>query len=171
MSRTIQPTLERRQHDTVRRSRAQIADSHGLIGRPYEVEELLQKLERRGDISAEHRQAGEHFSRLFRLGHLDPLRAPSWMRQAGGSSIPNAAEHTARAQRQIYDAVTACGGMNSPAGCAAWYILGVEMSIRDWATREGWNGRPLRPEVAKGILLGALSVLALHFGLEKRKSA
>jgi hypothetical protein len=31
--------------------------------------------------------------------------------------------------------------------------------------REGWSGRPLREEVAKGILLGALGVLAEHFGL------
>jgi hypothetical protein len=165
------PTLERRTHDTVRRSQRQVADSHGSIGRPYEVEGLLQKLERRGDISSEHRQAGELFARLFRRAHLDPLRASSWLRQGGGPPTPNGAHHTDHAQQKIHDAVTACGGMHSPAGCAAWFVLGVEMSIRDWALREGWNGRALNESVAKGILLGALSVLALHFGVERPKKS
>lgn len=160
---------ERMQHGRVERSRETVADAAGGIGRPYEVERLLQKLERRGDISPEHRQAGELFSRLFRRAHLDPLRSPSWLRQGGGRDTSDGGHHTERAQQKIHDAVTACGGMHSPAGCAAWFILGVEMSIRDWALREGWNGRSLNEAVAKGILLGALSVLALHFGLERRK--
>jgi len=171
VTQPTQPTIERRQHDTVRRSRTQVVDSHGNIGRPYQVEALLAKLERRGDISSEHRQAGEMFARLFRIAQLDPLRAPSWLRQAGGTAVPSSGHHTERAKTQIYEAVTACGGMGSPCGCAAWFVLGLELSIRDWALREGWNGRSLNESVAKGILLGSLSVLALHFGVEKRKNA
>jgi len=160
---------ERSQHGRVKRARETVADASGGIGRPYEVESLLNKLERRGDISPEHRQAGELFARLFRRAHLDPLRSPSWLRQGGGTPAPDGADHTERAQQKIHDAVIACGGMHSPAGCASWFVLGVEMSIREWALREGWNGRSLNEHVAKGILLGALSVLALHFGLEPRK--
>lgn len=162
---------ERLTHGRVTRARETVADSHGNIGRPYQVESLLQKLESRGDISPEHRAAGEQFARLFRIAQLDPLRAPSWLRQAGGTAIADGGHHTERAKTQIYDAVTACGGIHSPAGCAAWFILGLELSVRDWALREGWNGRSLNESVAKGILLGALSVLALHFGVERRKSA
>jgi len=39
------------------------------------------------------------------------------------------------------------------------------LSMREWAMREGWGGRPLREEVAKGTLVGALGVLAKHFGV------
>ena len=162
---------ERLTHGRVKRARETVQDSAGGIGQPFEAESLLQKLERRGDISPEHRQAGEIFARLFRIAQFDPLRSPSWLRQGGGTAVPNGGHHTERAQQKIYDAVTACGGMHSPAGCAAWFVLGVELSIRDWALREGWNGRQLNESVAKGILLGALSVLALHFGVERRKSA
>ena len=162
---------ERLTHGRVKRARETVQDARGGIGRPYEVEGLLQKLERRGDISPEHRQAGELFARLFRSAQLDPLRAPSWLRQGGAPDTSDGGHHTERAKQKIYDAITACGGMHSPAGCAAWFVLGVELSIRDWALREGWNGRQLNESVAKGILLGALSVLALHFGLERRKNA
>jgi len=67
----------------------------------------------------------------------------------------------AHAVRAALDAV---GGIGSPAGSALWFVVGLQMSIRDWAQREGWNHRRLDRDEAKGYLVAALGVLARHYG-------
>jgi len=157
------PSPERRQHDRVVRAAETVVDAADGIGLPWRVEGLLARLERHGHIGARERQAGEEFGRLFQLAHLDPLRAASLMREGGGNSTgPHGSE---RARQRIIAAVDALGGHGSPCATAAWFILGCELSMREWALREGWGGRPLREEVAKGQLIGALGVLAKHFGV------
>ena len=37
---------------------------------------------------------------------------------------------------------------------------GLQRSVRKWAIRQGWGGRPVRQEQAQGILIAALGVLA-----------
>jgi hypothetical protein len=46
-----------------------------------------------------------------------------------------------------------------------------ERSLREWAIRQGWGGRPVRQEQAQGILLAALGMLAAHFGYCEVKHA
>jgi hypothetical protein len=41
------------------------------------------------------------------------------------------------------------------------------MSIRDWSMRDGWNGKRVEKNEAKGILLAALGMLARHYGYER----
>jgi hypothetical protein len=31
----------------------------------------------------------------------------------------------------------AIGGLGSPGGSIAWYVVGIEVSIRDWALHQG----------------------------------
>ena len=160
---TLAPTPYRRQHDRITQAAEQIADAHGTIGVPWLAEGLLGRLERRGAISAAQARAGEEFHRLFRLAALDPLRAADMLRgdrasRADGNGIE-------RARRRIDEALHALGGQSSPCGSCAWFVLGCELSLAGWARREGWQGRPLREEVAKGILTGALGVLTRHFGM------
>jgi len=156
-------TAERLAHDRITRDAATVADSSGGIGLPWRVESLLARLERHGDIGYRERLAGEEFGRSFQIAHLDPLRAASLLRgDAGGAALGHGSE---RARRRIIDALDALGGHGSPCGSCAWHVLGTELSLRAWATREGWGGRPLRPEVAKGTLLGTLGVLVKHFGI------
>ena len=50
--------------------------------------------------------------------------------------------------------------LNSPAGSCVWYVVGLQVSIREWATRRGWGGRSVRHEPAQGILGAA------HYGYE-----
>ena len=57
-------------------------------------------------------------------------------------------------------ALDALGGLGSPAGSCVWHVLGLQRSIREWAMRQGWGGRPVRVEQAQGILIAALGVLA-----------
>jgi len=163
---TTAPTPERRQHDRVTRDSETLADIDGAIGLPFRVETLLGRLERHGDITARQRHAGEEFGRLFRIAHLDPLKAAD-MRADRGSpeGLPTSAHGSDRARRRVLAAIDALGGHGSPCGSAAWFILGCELSVNAWAVREGWGGKPLRPEVAKGTLIGTLGVLAKHFGI------
>jgi hypothetical protein len=50
-------------------------------------------------------------------------------------------------------------------------VFGLRRSVRDWAIRQGWGGRPVRQEQAQGILVAALGVLAAHFGYVAAKRA
>ena len=155
--------LERLQHGRVERSAETMPDASGGIGRPYIAEGLLGMLERRGQISRAQRLAGEEFGEWFRIAQLDPLRAADMgQRIPSGRAASGVAIEYAR--RRVNAALDACGGIGSPCGCAAWYILGLELSIAEFARREGWSGRPMRHETAKHLFFGALSVLAAHYG-------
>ena len=64
------------------------------------------------------------------------------------------------------------GGLSSPADSCVWHVVGLQRSVREWAIRQGWGGRPVRQEQAQGILVAALGMLAAHFeyGAAKRAS-
>jgi hypothetical protein len=50
---------------------------------------------------------------------------------------------------------------------ASGNVVGLQHSIREWAMRQGWGGRPVRVEQAQGILVAALGVLAGYYGYGK----
>jgi hypothetical protein len=50
-------------------------------------------------------------------------------------------------------------------------VLGCGRSVREWALRQGWGGRPVRQEQAQGMLVAALGLLAAHYGLVARPAA
>jgi hypothetical protein len=159
----LMPSTERLQHGRIG-SVGQILDAGGLIGSPFRAESMLERMERHHDIGAAERNAGEMFQDLFRLAHLDPLKSADLMREVRVAG-PHGGNGIERARDRINDAVQALGGHNSPCGSCAWFVLGNEITIAEWARREGWGGHPLRPETAKGLLIGALGVLVKHFGL------
>jgi len=156
------PSAERRQHDRITRAVETVPDADGGIGLPWKVETLLGRLNRHGDIGDRERMAGEEFARLFQLAHLDPLRAADVLRddRTGSAAATHGSE---RARRRVLGAIDALGGISSPCGGCAWFVLGCEMSLRQWSLREGWANKPIREQVAKGILVGALGMLAEHF--------
>ena len=60
--------------------------------------------------------------------------------------------------------------LNALAGGGVWHVvLGLQRSVREWAMRQGWSGRPVRVEQAQGILIAALGTLAGHYGYEKKR--
>jgi hypothetical protein len=71
---------------------------------------------------------------------------------------------SAWARKRLGEALDAVGGIGSPGGCAVWHVAGLGQSVREWSAQEGWNGRTLNQYEAKGILVSALGVLAVHYG-------
>jgi len=59
-----------------------------------------------------------------------------------------------------HDALEALSGISSAAGSCVWHVVGLQRSVREWAIRQGWGGRPVRQEQAQGILVAALGMLA-----------
>jgi hypothetical protein len=37
-----------------------------------------------------------------------------------------------------------------------WHVVGLQRSIREWAKRQGWSGRPVRIQQAQVILVAGL---------------
>lgn len=163
----IVPPLERWNRGEVERpSQHAIADSDGRPGAPFRAVSTLAQMEGRGSITAHMKQAGEQFHGDFILAGLEPLRAADMARvPITGVGPMTIASRQLSARQRIWEAVVALGGIASPAGCCAWHVLGRETLIKDWAMREGWCGRPIGEKTAAGILIGALGVLILHYGL------
>jgi hypothetical protein len=53
---------------------------------------------------------------------------------------------------------------SSPAGSCVWHVVGLQRSVREGARRQGWGGRPVEQKEARGNLVAALGMLAVHFG-------
>jgi Family of unknown function (DUF6511) len=115
--------------------------------------------------------AGQDFQAAFIIAQLDPLRALPMLRVPGTGREPDLSERQLHARRQVHQAMAALGGISSPAGSCVWHVVGLQRSVREWAMRQGWGGRPVRQEQAQGILVAALGVLAGHFGYDEAKRA
>jgi hypothetical protein len=104
---------------------------------------------RKGTITAAMRQAGDDFHALFLRAALEPLRAADLHRlPRSGAQVPTENVDQMDAHRRVWRALEAVGGIASPAGSCVWHILGCDWTIKDWALRQGWGGRPLSQEQA-----------------------
>ena len=121
-------------------------------------------------ITQEMYDAGTMFRMLFRSARLGALGASSLARMPGKTTRGMSSDHM-QAGIKIAEAIDALGGYDSAAGCCAWHVLGCESSVREWAMRQGWGGRPVPPPQAQGVLVATLGVLAAHFGLLARPRA
>ncbi|WP_198368502.1 DUF6456 domain-containing protein [Roseomonas rosulenta] len=119
-------------------------------------------------ITQEMHDAGAVFRRQFRVAALDQLRAMPLLRLPGGSG-DRLTERRAKARAEVADAVTALGGFDSAAGSIVWHVVGLEHSVREWAQRQGWGGRSVGHAQAQGMLVAALGVLAVVYGLAPRQ--
>ena len=139
-------------------------DPDGRIVYHHRTVDTLGKMLGAGTIDQVMHDAGRDFQAAFILAQLDPLRALSVLRVPGAGREPDLNERQLRARRRVKDALQALGGHGSPTGSWAWHVLGCQRSIREWAMRQGWRGRPLHVQQAQGIALAALDLLARHFG-------
>jgi hypothetical protein len=114
--------------------------------------------------------AGRAFQRDFQFAGLDPIRARLMMLPVGREAT-DLTEAQLDARRRVHKALRALGGIGGPAGSCLWHGVGLQRSIREWALRQGWGGRPVRQEQAQGILVAALGMLAAHLGYDEARRA
>ena len=123
-----------------------------------------------GTITPQMHEAGCIFRTLFRSAAIDSMSTSELIRLPGSSAGPMS-NRQIDARRRVLAALDALGGHDSPAGSCAWFVVGLEMSVREWAARRGWSGRPVPQPIAGGMLVAALGILAMHFGLMPRSQA
>jgi len=120
-----------------------------------------------GTITPEMHEAGAMFRTQFRAAALDGIRTTQLLRIPGGTG-DTMTERQVSARQRVLSAMDVLGGLHSPGGSAVWHVLGLECSIREWGSQQGWQGRPIAPSQAQGMFTAALAVLATHYGLVPR---
>lgn len=156
----IVPTPERWNRGDVEALPHAIQDEAGRPARPYRRVDTLALMMRKGTISAAMRQAGDDFHALFVRAALEPLRAADLMRMPHGQQPRDLGDTQMEARRRVVRTLERLGGIASPAGSCLWHVVGCEWSVKEWALREGWGGRPISQEQAAGVLVAALGALA-----------
>ena len=134
----------------------------------YRTVDTLALMLRNGSITGAMHDAGQQFSQDFARAFGSGIASPKLDGLPGGTAPGQMmVERNAGAARAVRDALEAVRGNSSPAGSALWYVAGLQMSIRDWSLRDGWNGKRVEKNEAKGILVAALGVLARYYGYER----
>ena len=145
-------------------------DPDGRIVVHHRTVDTLGKMLRSGTITHEMHDAAKDFQAAFIVANLDPIRALPILRVPGTAREPELNERQLDARRRVHEALQALGGISSPAGSCVWHVVGLQKSVREWAMRQGWRGRPVRQEQAQGILVAALGMLAADNGRSNAKS-
>jgi hypothetical protein len=167
MSARIKPHKVRgRQLEEVREK-----DPDGRIVVHHRTVDTLGKMLRAGTITPEMHDAAKDLEAAFIVANLDPLRALPILRVPGTGRDPDLNDRQLHARRRVHKALEALGGISSPAGSCVWHVVGLQRSVREWAIRQGWGGRPVRQEQAQGILVAALGMLVAHFGYGEARRA
>jgi hypothetical protein len=85
--------------------------------------------------------------------------------------VPELNVRQLHARDRVLKALESLGGISSPAGSCVWHVVGLQRSVRKWAIRQGWRGRPIDQKQAQGISIAALGMLAQHFGHREARRA
>lgn len=131
-----------------------------------------------GVITSAMYAAARDFQAAFTIACFDNMPKVNLMLMArpapGKHRVADLSDAQVAARERVARTLDALGGHGSPAGSCVWYVVGMQTSMREWATRRGWGGRPVRQESAQGILVAALGVLTKHYGIRdtgQRRSA
>ena len=136
-------------------------------GRPvvhHRTVDTLGIMLRAGTITKDMHDAARDFQAQFTVARFDVIRCMPLVRLPGAGGPGDLTDAQVDARRRVGKALDALCGLGSPAGSCVWHIVGLQCSIRQWAMRQGWSGRPIGEKQAQGILIAALGVLAGHYG-------
>jgi hypothetical protein len=139
-------------------------DPDGRIVYHHRTVDTLAKMLRAGTIDQAMHNAATDFQAAFIIAQLDPLRALPVLRVPGTGREPQLNERQLYARRRVHEALQTLGGLSSPAGSCVWHVVELQRSVREWARRQGWGGRPVDHKAAGGILIAGLGTLAAHLG-------
>ncbi len=140
-------------------------------GRPvvhHRTVDTLGIMLRAGTISKDMHDAAHDFQAQFTIARFDVIRCMPLLRLPGGSGPGDITDAQVDARRRVGEALDALGGLGTPAGSCVWHVVGLQRSVREWAMRQGWGGRPINEKHAQGILIAALGMLAPHYGYGPR---
>ncbi len=140
-------------------------------GRPvvhHRTVDTLGIMLRAGTITKPMHDAARDFQAQFTIARFDAIRCMPLLRLPGGGGPGDFTDAQVDARRRVGSALDALGGLGSPAGGCVWHVVGLQHSIREWAMRQGWGGRPIGEKPAQGILVAALGVLARWYGYGER---
>ncbi len=118
---------------------------------------------RAGTITKDMHDAARDFQAQFTIACFDVVRCMPLFRLPGGGP-GDLTEAQVDARLRVGKALDALGGLGSPAGSCVWHVVGLQRSLREWAMRQGWGGRPINEKQAQGILIAGLGVLMRHYG-------
>ena len=136
-------------------------------GRPvvhHRTVDTLGIMLRAGTITKDMHDAARDFQAQFTIACYDTLVCMRFRRDPSKGNRAELTETQLDARRRVRGALDALGGLGSPAGSCVWHVVGLQRSIREWAMRQGWGGKPVRIEQAQGILVAALGMLAGYYG-------
>jgi hypothetical protein len=136
-------------------------------GRPvvhHRTVDTLGIMLRAATITEDMHDAARDFQAQFTVACLDPVVCLPFDRLRGASGRTDLTDAQVDARRRVGAVMDTLGGMGSPAGGCVWHVVGLQRSVREWAMRLGWCGRPISEKQAQGILIAALGVLASHYG-------
>jgi hypothetical protein len=153
-------------------------DPKGIEVTHHRIVDTLGMMLDSGTITSGMCAAGRDFQAAFTIACFDSMPRVNLTLMARSPSSPrdvrNLNDAQVAARERVARAINALGGHGSPAASCVWHVIGMQSSIREWALRQGWGGRPVRQESAQGILVAALGVLAKHYGIrdgEQRRCA
>jgi hypothetical protein len=164
------PSQWRKQHGAFEPRSFDADPETGAVVAHHRAVDTLGVMLRNDTISQELYDTGLLFRALFRKAAIDRVMTTSFLRMPG-QRVDHLSETNVHARIKIADAMDVLGGHDTAVGSCAWHVLGCETSVREWALRQGWSGRPVAPQNAQGMLAAALGVLAVHFGLLTRRRA
>jgi Domain of unknown function (DUF6456) len=161
--------ISKRKTEKLARRQVTEFDPNGIQVIHHRTVDTLRLMLDSGAITPAMRDAARDFQAAFTVACFDSMPRVNLTLMARSPwpahDVRDLTDTQIAARERVARALDALGGHGSPAGSCVWYVVGMQTSIREWALRQGWGGRPVRQESAQGILVAALGVLAKHYGI------
>ena len=132
--------------------------------------DTLARMRKAGTITQSMHDAARDFQAHFTIAAYDATPPRDMIRVSASRRERTLSDNQIAARERVYRALEALGGIASPGGSCVWSVAGLGHSLREWALSQGWNGRPVHLNLATGVLITALGMLAVHYGYERTNS-
>ena len=123
---------------------------------------LTERWMRDETIEPRHHAAATHYAMDFEAAQLRGRYGVMDMERVDRSTADNdgAIGRVVDAKRRINVAMAVLGKI---AGDAIWFVIGEDMSLREFAQRQATSGRPISVNEVKGRVISGLDILADHY--------
>ena len=147
--------------------KAEIVREADPEGRPVahaRTVDTIDRMHKAGTITRAMHDAARDFKAHFIIAAYDATPPRDMIRVSGGGWTNDLTDNQIAARNRVARALGTLGGSASPGGSCVWHVVGLGLSLREWAMQQGWGGKPMLVSQATGVLVTALGVLAVHYG-------